>query len=195
MTKNQLWAIIQRRVGEVPDGEPGIRTAEAVAKALGIIEAAAVPPRRGKSTSAAIYAEATRYLGIAEKAGKASHPLIEQAIRLSADWLDRDDSATAWCGCIRGLIGIRTGTGTPPESYRAISWQHWGTLEVSRATPEAWEQGDTVVVNRPGGKHVAVFHGIDRKRILLMGGNQSDAFNIKAFSLRDVVSVRRSFES
>lgn len=136
-----------------------------------------------------IYAEAMRFLGTEEVPGEASNPLISHWIKSAARWLDRDDSKTAWCGCFRGAVGVNSGTGVPKDHFRAASWKSWG-----EAVPTADAAvGDTVVLSRKGGKHVALFHkwSADRKRVFLLGGNQSNKVSIASFDASLIEAVRR----
>lgn len=134
-----------------------------------------------------IYDHARKDLGLKETPGKRSTPRIKQAINASAKWLNDDDSATPWCGCIRGLWGLETGTGVPKEHFRAASWLKWGA-PVALADAR---RGDTVVLSRPGGNHVGLFDREERGFIYLLGGNQSNAVTVAAFGKTLVKGVRR----
>lgn len=134
-----------------------------------------------------IYAHALRDNGLSEMPGAASHPRIQAAILAAAKWLDPDDSKTAWCGCIRGFWGLETGTGVPPEHYRAKSWAKWGK-------PVTWanaQEGDTIVLQRPGGHHVGLHVRHDATHVWVFGGNQSNACNLTKFKRELVTDIRR----
>lgn len=136
-----------------------------------------------------IYEEALRYLGTKEVPGPASNPLIKSWIKAAADWLDGDDSKTAWCGCFRGAVGLNTGTGVPAEHFRASAWKTWGSpVKSTEAVP-----GDTAILSRRGGKHVALIHKFspDRRFVYLLGGNQSDSVSIARFDAALIESIRR----
>jgi uncharacterized protein (TIGR02594 family) len=140
------------------------------------------------TTGEKLYKHAKQDLGLKETPGKGSTLRIRQAIKRAAGWLDGDDSVTAWCGCIRGLWGLETGTGVPKEHYRAKSWLEWGRpVNLEDAVP-----GDTVVLKRPGGYHVGLFDRLDAQagKVWLLGGNQGNAVNVSPFSIHDVVGVR-----
>jgi len=126
--------------------------------------------------------------GLAEFSGSASAPRIRTAILAAAKWLNPDDSKTAWCGCIRGLWGIETGTGVPPEHYRAASWAKWG-----KAVPDlnAAVKGDTIVMTRPGGNHVCLYVKHDNNYVWAFGGNQSDMVKTSRFPRDRVTHIRR----
>lgn len=145
------------------------------------------------SSSRRIYLAALEHLGTREVPGSKSNPKIQQWIKAAATWLDGDDSKTAWCGCFRGHLGLVTGTGVPRDHYRAASWAKWGQ-GVDRKRPELWEQGDTIVMTRPGGNHVCLFHRVDPTnagRIECLGGNQADSVNITVVPLNRITHVRR----
>lgn len=137
-----------------------------------------------------IYTHALNDLGLAEVDGPASEPRIKLAIQSAAKWLDPDDSKTAWCGCLRGLWGLETGTGVPKEHYRAASWLKWG--RAVPMDPKLWMQGDTVVLDRKGGKHVGLLSKWTDKYIWVLGGNQSNSTNVARFDRRLLEGVRRA---
>lgn len=137
--------------------------------------------------STRIYEHALRDNGLKETPGTATNPRIRSAILAAAKWLDQDDSKTAWCGCIRGLWGIETGTGVPAEHYRAAAWAKWGK-------PVLWAdvmQGDTVVMTRPGGNHVCLYGRHNDTHVWCFGGNQQDACNLTRFPRERVTHLRR----
>jgi uncharacterized protein (TIGR02594 family) len=141
------------------------------------------------TTSERLYTQAKRDLGLKEVPGPKSSPRIQLAIKAAADWLDSDDSKTAWCGCIRGLWAMETGTGMPSAHYRARNWLNWG--EEVRLTDA--QRGDTVVLIRDGGYHVALFDHLstDRTQVYLLGGNQGNEVNVRSFNVALVRGVRR----
>lgn len=141
-------------------------------------------------SSAALYAHARRDLGLKETLGHKSTPRIEQAIAAAAQWLDHDDSKTPWCGCIRGLWGMETGTGVPPAHYRAAAWLKWG--EPVHGLRNA-VQGDTVILSRTSGHHVALLdrYSPDGITVWLLGGNQSNEVNVSAYRADLIVGIRR----
>lgn len=140
------------------------------------------------TTSERIYAHALKDLGLAEVPGPKSNPRIEFAIKTSADWLDDDDSVTAWCGCIRGLWGLETGTGVIPAHFRAKNWLDWGKVVLVANA----QKGDTVVFSRPGGFHVALFSKLDGGKVYVLGGNQSNKVSIAPYPLTSLHGVRRA---
>jgi uncharacterized protein (TIGR02594 family) len=159
---------------------------------LSVTESEVEPMDRDSvDTSALIYRHARKDLGLSETPGNTSTPRIAYAITTAAAWLDdgvRDvDGSIAWCGCIRGIWGIETGTGVPKAHYRAISWLDWGRrVELSEA-----KRGDTVVISRPGGNHVGLFDHMAGGKVYLLGGNQSNSTTVAPFSVSLVKGVRR----
>jgi uncharacterized protein (TIGR02594 family) len=142
------------------------------------------------ATSPKIYTAALKYLGTKETPGAATTPIIGGWIKSAADWLDKDDSKTAWCGCFRGALGLETATGCPPEHYRAASWAKWGSpIDITK--PLLWQRGDTIVMTRPGGNHVCILDRIQGTKAYCLGGNQSDAVTIAPFPLTRITHVRR----
>lgn len=135
-----------------------------------------------------IYNEMFKFIGVAEVPGPKSNPLISNWIKLAATWLDRDDSSTPWCGCLRGAVGLTTATGVPPEHYRAKNWLRWGAPV---GTIRDAVKGDTVVLVRKGGFHVALFDHLISDKVFLLGGNQSNKVSIAPFSTTDIEGIRR----
>ena len=128
-------------------------------------------------------AEGRKLIGLTEIKGSQHNPEILQM------WKDikrggiKDDE-TPWCAAFAGAmlerVGIRS---TRFES--AKSYLDWG-LKL-----DAPIYGCIAVFTRDGGGHVGFVVGqTDNGDLLILGGNQSDAVNIKAFK-RDRVSGYR----
>lgn len=139
------------------------------------------------NSSERLYAHALKDLGLAEVPGSKSHPRIQLAIETAAKWLDGDDSKTAWCGCLMGLWCLELGLPVPAAYYRAVSWLEWGVAV--KAGDE--RQGDVIVLQRPGGNHVALLE--EKKGVLwdLLGGNQSNRVSVAPYRKSLVRGVRR----
>jgi uncharacterized protein (TIGR02594 family) len=140
------------------------------------------------TTGERLYAHAAKDLGLSEIPGPASHPRIRLAIDMAADWLDEDDSKTAWCGCIMGLWCFELDLGVPAARYRAASWLNWG-MSVSLAQAR---KGDVVIFARKGGNHVALFDRKEGRNVYVLGGNQSNRVSVAPYSEALVLGVRRS---
>jgi uncharacterized protein (TIGR02594 family) len=129
-------------------------------------------------------AEARKHIGQREIAGTRHNPLIVRWwAAISAPF--RDDE-TPWCagfvgGCLEA-VGIRSS-----RSAMARSYSRWG-LGVAPAV------GAIVVFSRPPSStsgHVGFIVGRDQhERLMVLGGNQGDAVNIKPFSLDRVLGYR-----
>lgn len=127
--------------------------------------------------------EAKKFVGLKEIKGSAHAPEILQM------WKDikrggiKDDE-TPWCAAFVGAclerVGIRS---TRFESAR--SYAGWGQPLKEPAA------GCVVVFNREGGGHVGFVVGRDtRGNLLVLGGNQSDEVNVRAFSTERVIAYR-----
>jgi uncharacterized protein (TIGR02594 family) len=164
------------------DGEWGPKTQAAFEKWARISKVASPD-----TASARLYAHASKDLGMREVSGAASHPRIRLAINRAADWLDDDDSKTAWCGCIMGLWCSEIGLPSPNEYYRAAAWAGIGTeTPIGIAT-----KGDVCVFRREGGAHVALYTSHTDTSITVLGGNQSNAVTVATFPRQALKFIRR----
>ncbi|WP_323065980.1 TIGR02594 family protein [Aeromonas jandaei] len=126
---------------------------------------------------------AKNHIGVAEVKGAAHNPVIVQF------WKDirrggiRDDE-TPWCAAFVGAMLERCGI----QSSRfesAKSYLSWGE-QLDRPV-----YGCVVVFSRDGGGHVGFVVGKDKAgNLLVLGGNQGDAVNVKAFPLSRVTGYR-----
>lgn len=139
------------------------------------------------NNSLKLYNHALADFGLSEVSGSGSNARIKQAITLAADWLDKDDSKTAWCGCMMGLWFKELGLQPPAEFFRANNWRNVGKkILLSEA-----KQGDIVILTRTGGKHVAILSKHEKGMVYLLGGNQNNQVNISAYNQALVEEVRR----
>lgn len=128
-------------------------------------------------------AEARKLIGLTEIKGQKHAPEIVQF------WKDikrggiKDDE-TPWCAAFVGAMLERSGVQSSRfESAR--SYEEWGRPLKFPVV------GCVVVFSREGGGHVGFAVGKDeRGNLLILGGNQSDAVNIKAFPLSRVTAYR-----
>lgn len=134
-------------------------------------------------TELAWVAEARKYIGISEIKGPKHNPEIVQM------WKDikrggiKDDE-TPWCAAFAGAmlerVGIRSSRFESAKSYLT-----WGSKL------DAPQYGCIVVFTREGGGHVGFVVGQTASGdLLVLGGNQSDAVNIKAFKRDRVTGYR-----
>ena len=121
-------------------------------------------------------AEARSWIGTREVAGPKSNSRITGLWLKLAPWLGSDDSKTAWCGgLVRHCLDFAR-LAYPKEWYRAKSYLE---LPVKLSRPA---YGCIVVFGRDGGGHVGFVVGKDQHgNLMVLGGNQGDAVNIKPF--------------
>ena len=138
-------------------------------------------------TSERLYQHAAKDLGLKELPGSLSQPRIKKAIKLAAEWLDGDDSETAWCGCIMGLWFIELGMTPPKAYYRAANW-----LNIGKAIKiEFSVRGVLVIFSRSGGNHIAMVDHWDDNYVYCLGGNQANQVSITRYSRSKIEGVRQ----
>lgn len=127
--------------------------------------------------------EARKHIGLAEKKGPAHSPEIVQF------WKDikrggiKDDE-TPWCAAFVGAMLERCGIRSS-RFESAKSYLQWGQALVRPLL------GCVVVFTREGGGHVGFAVGQDTAgRLLILGGNQGDAVNVRAFPVERVTGYR-----
>lgn len=125
---------------------------------------------------------ARKYLGLQEVQGSGNNPeIVAMWVKLGLPF--RDD-ATPWCAGFVGFVLESVGIHST-RSGLALSYQNWG------APLKAPAVGCVVTFKRLGGGHVGYVVGKDQSgNLMVLGGNQSDAVNIKAFTLDRVTSYR-----
>ena len=127
--------------------------------------------------------EARRYIGEREIKGAQHNPLI---VQMWADIHRRgiDNDETPWCAAFVGAVLEHTGIkSTRFES--AGSYLGWGSQ-----LPQP-SLGCVVVFTREGGGHVGFVVGQnERGDLMVLGGNQSDAVNIRSFPRSRVSGYR-----
>ncbi|RTQ01319.1 TIGR02594 family protein [Enterobacter sp. WCHEn045836] len=128
-------------------------------------------------------AEARKFIGLREIPGPEHAPEILQMWRDIRRSGIKDDE-TPWCAAFAGSMLERTGIrSTRFEGAR--SYLEWGE-KLDKPI-----YGCVVVFSRSGGGHVGFVVGkTDSGNLLVLGGNQSDAVNIRAFSTDRVTGYR-----
>ena len=124
-----------------------------------------------------------------EWAGSDHNPKIVQMFAdVGHSWVKDDE--TAWCAAFVGSMLKRSGL-PHTGKLNARSYLNWGVgvpLEMA-------ERGDLVVFTRgdPNGwqGHVGFYSGHDDKYVYVLGGNQSNQVNIKPYSRKRLLGVRR----
>lgn len=128
--------------------------------------------------------------GTRETLGRANNPIImgwaEECGFKSA--YSGDD--VPWCGLFMAVCAKRAGWEFNPKGNAlwARNWASWGN---GVAVPML---GDIGVKVRDGGGHVGQVIGVskDGSQVFLLGGNQSDAVNIRHFPRKDFIAFRRA---
>lgn len=164
------------------DGDWGPRTLAAVNAALDKL----APPSEGLDDPKWI-ATARRYIGTQEWAGAPDNPRILQWWKaLGAPFTDDE---TPWCGAFVG--GVLSESGIKPQKggASARAWNSFG----KKLTRPAY---GCIVVFWRGSKtgtagHVGFLLGVDKRgNLMVLGGNQSNAVNVKPFSKDRVLGYR-----
>jgi uncharacterized protein (TIGR02594 family) len=131
--------------------------------------------------------EALKLYGTLEGPGTANNPRIvawakEVGGRL-ADIYKAD--SIPWCGLFMAVVARRAEKEIPANPLWALSWSAFGVPVLSPAL------GDVLVYARHGGGHVGLYVGEDDDAFHTLGGNQSDAVNIKRIAKGRLYAARR----
>lgn len=139
------------------------------------------------------YQIAARYVGVKETAGTMSNPVILGMLRLDNEWPQSD--AVPWCSAFASHCAwlLRL-----PRS-KSLAARSWLSVGTPITLTEARVGFDVVVLNRGGSPdpdvagpgHVGFFAGLEGARVVVLGGNQSDAVSLARFQQADVLGVRR----
>lgn len=127
--------------------------------------------------------KAKSYIGLKEIKGDVAAPEIVQFWKDIKNSGLKDDE-TPWCAGFVGAcleqVGIKSTRSAASQSYL-----NWGEV-LSKPI-----MGCIVVFKRDGGGHVGFVMGKDQNgNIMVLGGNQSDAVNIKPFKTERIVGYR-----
>ena len=129
------------------------------------------------------------YIGTTEGPGPANNPVImEMYASVGHDWVEHD--SVAWCAAFVGhcleRAGIRSTRQLTARSYLA-----WGVpVEIADA-----QLGDIGVIPRGTSSwqgHVFFIERIEGPWVWGLGGNQSDAVNVKRYPVSKLLGVRRA---
>lgn len=128
-------------------------------------------------------ASANQYLGLREFKGPQHNPtIVNWLVQLGAWW--RDDE-TPWCGVFVAAVLREVGIKPAGAFYRAKAWLSWGEALPAPAV------GCVVVFDRAGGGHVGFLVGRTPGGLLLvLGGNQGNEVNVRAFEQYRVLGYR-----
>lgn len=129
------------------------------------------------------------YSGTTEGPGPEDNPAImEMYASVGHDWVEHD--SVAWCAAFVGHCLEKAGLRST-RRLNARSYLEWGIpVDLEEA-----QEGDIVIFAR-GSKawqgHVAFFVKTAGAMIEVLGGNQSDAVNVKRYAKSRLLGVRRS---
>jgi uncharacterized protein (TIGR02594 family) len=183
-------ADFQQQRGLEVDGEVGVDTVRAIDLAL----SAAQPPARrpqGEQPPAADMRplwviEGLKWLNLAETPGNGNSREILTWAKEEGGAIARDYTydAIPWCALYANMVLTKVGIkGT--ESLWALDWNNWGQKLAGPAV------GAFAPMKREGGGHIAIVVGRDEhNNLMCLGGNQSDAVNIRAFPAERPLSFR-----
>ena len=132
---------------------------------------------------------ARSYIGTTEGPGPEDNPvIIEMYGSVGHEWVEHD--SVAWCAAFVGHCLENSGIKST-RKLTARSYLNWGIpIEVTDA-----QQGDIGVISRGSSSwqgHVFFIDRIEGPWIWGLGGNQSDAVNIKRYPVSKLLGVRRA---
>ena len=132
---------------------------------------------------------ARSYIGLSEGPGTADNPVImEMYASVGHDWVEHD--SVAWCAAFVGHCLERAGIRST-RKLTARSYLDWGVpVDVAEA-----QQGDIGVIPRGRSNwqgHVFFIDRIEGAWVWGLGGNQSNAVNIKRYPVSRLLGVRRA---
>lgn len=132
-----------------------------------------------------ILLEALKVYGTAETPGPGNNPAIMAWAK--ATKLDKAYTADsiAWCGLAMAYVALQAGWDLPINPLWAQNWLKWGNPSDKPML------GDVLVFGRKGGGHVGLYVGEDVQSMHTLGGNQSDAVNIKRIAKSRLLGARR----
>jgi len=132
---------------------------------------------------------AKTYIGTAEGPGPENNPVVmEMYTSVGHDWVEHD--SVAWCAAFVGHCIEKAGLRST-RKLTARSYLDWGIpVAVHDAQP-----GDIGVIPRGSSSwqgHVFFIDRIEGAWVWGLGGNQSDAVNIKRYPASKLLGVRRA---
>lgn len=135
------------------------------------------------------YEIALGYIGTTEGAGPENNPVImDMYASVGHDWVEHD--SVAWCAAFVGHCLERAGLRSTRQ-LTARSYLEWGVpVESADAQP-----GDIGVIPRGSSGwqgHVFFIDRIEGPWVWGLGGNQSDAVNVKRYPVSKLLGVRRA---
>lgn len=134
--------------------------------------------------------EARKHIGLREIKGAEHEPQLIAMLEKMGGFTNENrawwrDDETPWCGLFVGYCLGKAGRFVIPHWYRARAWAEHPAL--TKLNHPAY--GCLAVFERRGGGHVGFVVGEDEnKNLMVLGGNQGDAVNVRPFSRERVVA-------
>ena len=129
------------------------------------------------------------YIGTTEGPGPANNPVVmDMYASVGHDWVEHD--SVAWCAAFVGHCLERAGIRST-RKLTARSYLDWGiAVEIADAQP-----GDIGVIPRGSSSwqgHVFFIERFEGAWVWGLGGNQSDAVNVKRYPVSKLLGIRRA---
>lgn len=123
-------------------------------------------------------------IGVEEDTGSGSNDDILSWAEVVGVDDDYNNDSIPWCGLFTGYCFSFNRIKPPATPLWALSWNTWG-IKLSEPA-----YGCVMVFKRDGGGHVGFYVGEDDDYYFILGGNQSDAVNIKRLEKERCVGYR-----
>jgi uncharacterized protein (TIGR02594 family) len=126
-------------------------------------------------------------LGTAETPGAGNNPSIMAWAREAGLSKIYTADAIPWCGLAVAYAVLQAGFDVPAGPLWARNWLNFGAI-VEKGKEAL---GDVLVFSRGNSGHVGLYVGEDADAFHVLGGNQSDAVNIKRIPRARFLGARR----
>lgn len=132
--------------------------------------------------------EARRLVGVREKVGKGSNPVIMSWAKRLGGWVARyySDDDIAWCGLfIAHVVGLTLPQeALPANPLGALNFNKFGRQLAEPAL------GAIMTFTRQGGGHVGIYVGEDASHFHILGGNQANSVSITRIDKKRLSDIR-----
>lgn len=128
---------------------------------------------------------AESFVGLKETPGPASNPIITGWAKAIGGWIASfyKGDHIPWCGLFIAHVFSACGMKTSKQPLAALDWLNWGV-------PCSPQPGALLIFKRKGGGHVGFYVSETSNAYNVLGGNQSDAVNIKPIAKDRLAGVR-----
>lgn len=132
--------------------------------------------------------EARRLIGVREKVGKGSNPVIMSWAKRVGGWVASyfTDDDIAWCGLFMAhVLGLTLPReALPANPLGALSYNKFGKQLKEPAL------GAIMTFTRAGGGHVGLYVGEDASHFHILGGNQNNSVSITRVEKKRLSDIR-----